>query len=115
MRVVVRDAMRCDLVEKIRFPVEQCVVQPGGVARLPERGGRGNGEHAFELGELAPHCRRHLAITLQIVVLDAVEDALETLNVLDAQLAPRLFVFGAGFRRVHVDDCAFEAHVGRLS
>jgi len=48
-------------------------------------------------------------------MLDRVEDTLETLNLLYAQLAPRLFVCGAGFRRVHVDDCAFEAHVGRLT
>src|ERR1700692_2903398 len=74
VRVVVRDAMRCDFVEQIRFPVEQCVVQPGGVARLPERGRCRNGEHAFEFGEFLPHCRWDLAVALQVVMLDRVED-----------------------------------------
>jgi hypothetical protein len=33
---------------------------------------------------------------------------------LDAKPAAGFFVFGAGFRRVHVSDCALEAHC-RLS
>src|ERR1700722_271939 len=115
VRVVVRDAMRCDFVEKVRFPVQQCVVQAGSVASLPERGRSGHRKHTFEFGELTPHCRRHLAITLQVVVLDTVQHTLEALYLLDTQLAPRLLVFGARFRRVHVDDCAFEAHVRCLS
>ena len=49
-------------------------------------------------------------------MLNAVEDAFEPLNVLDAKPPPGLQVFGAGLGRVHVSDCALEAHVAlRLS
>src|SRR5580700_7230562 len=113
VRVVVRDAVWRDLVEEVRLPVEERIVQAGSVASLPERCWSGNRKHHLELGELTPHVRRNLTITLQVVGLDAVEDAFETLNVLDAQLPTGLCVFGAGLCRVHVGDCALEAHVVR--
>ncbi len=113
VRVVVRDAMGCDLVQEVRFPVQQRIVQPSGVACLPERRGGGHGEHSLQLLELLPHRGWDLTITLQVVQFDAVEDALEPLNVLDAEPAPRLGVCGAGLRRVHVGNRTFEAHIDR--
>jgi len=111
VRVVVRDAVRRDLVEEIRFPVEQRIVQASGIASLPERRRGWDGEHDFELGKLAPHIRRYLSVALQVVGLNFIEDAFEPLNVLDAKPPACPGVFGAGFCRVHVSDCALEAHV----
>ena len=50
-------------------------------------GGSRDREDNLELRELPPHVRRYLAVALQVVMLDAVEDAFEPLNVLDAQPA----------------------------